>query len=93
VEGYLARFVVIFDSGQNWYLGSGDPAGPESDLRSFAVHESGHANGFNYHFGSGDGLCHFNSSIQTMCPVLPGGESWWRTLADHDLHTFENAYP
>jgi hypothetical protein len=68
------------------------------DTWAVSAHEFGHAGGF----GSGDsGLAHFpgDSSIcdlgapkQTMCQGLPYGAQFWRSLEEHDKHTFRNAY-
>jgi predicted Zn-dependent protease len=83
---------VLFDSAENFNVGSGNPSGSQPDLESVATHELGHATGFSGHFTE-PALCAFNSSQQTMCSTHLSGSTWQRSLADHDQHTFAAAYP
>lgn len=89
----IVRTAIVFDdTGTSWYTGSSTsvPSG-KYDLRSVAVHEFGHAEGFAGHFSSTDTDCS-GSDRNTMCSGLPSGTSYKRTLESHDIHTVEAAY-
>ena len=88
----LSTFQLVYDTGENWYVGTGTPGNGQSDLLSVAVHELGHATGFSKHFGAGSAICALNTKQQTMCPTHLLGSTWQRTLGDHDKHTFSSAY-
>jgi hypothetical protein len=88
----LTSMQVRFDSSDNFYTGSGTPGSSQSDLRSVATHELGHATGFTGHI-TDSSLCQFNSTQQTMCTTHLAGSTWQRTLELHDEHTFTAAYP
>ncbi len=75
-NGNAKWFTVSFDSSQNWYRGTGNPASNEIDAWSVAQQELGHGTGFL----AGSGGDHFSSdsdcdrdapidldSWQTMC--------------------------
>lgn len=85
----------------NWYSGLGPILPIQRDLRSVATHELGHGTGFGApapfpHFdGSNQGeICPAvaNANEETMCAVYIGGDINWRTLDDHDIHTFSTVY-
>jgi hypothetical protein len=88
----INRVAIVYDHTRStWYTGSSSsvPAG-RYDLRSVAVHEFGHAGGFQGHF-TGSSIC-TGYTRQTMCGGLPSATSYKRTLASHDIHTVANAY-
>lgn len=89
----IIKSTIRFDHvGPNWYTGASSsvPSG-KKDLRSVAVHEFGHAAGFNGHF-TGPSVCK-GSTRQTMCPgPIQSGTSYRRTLGNHDAHTIASAY-
>jgi hypothetical protein len=93
----LHEFHITFDSDRSWHGYLTDPPGNEYDFYSVAVHEVGHATGFygayaDGHFDPGGDLCGTDAE-QTLCPYVSMGESHWRSLEEHDKHTFDNAYP
>ena len=93
---FLALFRMRFDSADPWYRDTGDPPSDKIDLWSLAAHEFGHATGWGAggaqnHFDSGGSVC-TSSPKHTMCPSIPQGESYWRSLEEHDRHTFNNVY-
>lgn len=95
----IVRFFMDVDSQERWYAGTGSTPSTEVDLYGVLTHEFGHATGgwgpdlstgADQHWGSGTALC--DSDLHTMCPAIPTGNSQWRTLEAHDIHTFEAAY-
>lgn len=81
---------IKFDKAENWYKGTGDPGNNQVDAWAVATHEFGHFFGFKRHFKAGSAAC--GSPKQTMCQGLPLGAKFWRSLEEHDRHTFRNAY-
>lgn len=85
----VVRATIRMDSSDvTWNTGTGGPSTGESDLRSIATHEIGHALGFTGHFLD-DAAC--VQEIATMCQYYPGG-IFWRSLGYHDIHTVEPSY-
>lgn len=66
-------------------------------MRSTAAHEWGHWTGWfgpdGAHYAEDGDECPSNSSRHTMCPRLPDGTTYMRSLESHDIHTFNDAYP
>lgn len=67
------------------------------DLAGVAVHEAGHFTGFAGpfqagHFDGDSAMCE-ERQRHTMCPAIKPGENTWRSLEEHDQHTYRNAYP
>lgn len=91
----MEEFQLRFDSGQNWYTGTGSPPSDEADVIGIAAHEFGHAGGWGPHFSETSTQCpSTNSTRHTMCPGSEYyGEKWLRSLEPHDEHTFDDAYP
>ena len=92
----IANFRMRFDKDEVWYTGTGDTPDFSVDTWGTATHEFGHATGF----GRGSAPDHFATSAQecqvspkqTMCPSEPLGENYFRSLEEHDKHTFNNIY-
>jgi hypothetical protein len=83
---------IKFDDGENWHTaGSNDVSSLEYDALGLSVHEFGHATGWHGHFAEGGELCEAGVK-HTMCPVIHRGSAAWRTLEEHDRHTFNYAY-
>jgi hypothetical protein len=94
--GELDGFQMKFTNSANYYTGTGDPGANEVDTWSFGAHEFGHATGWRGHYDSDEEtspLCQVDSTRHTMCHSLGNGRKWWRTLEEHDKHTFNFAYP
>jgi Matrixin len=87
----LWTFNIKFDSDRPWYTGTGDPPGDKFDMWGVAVHEFGHATGWKGHFEDSSQYC-TDVPYHTMCPSLPSGAQWMRSLESHDTHTFGGAY-
>jgi hypothetical protein len=93
-EIFLESFQIRYDSDDTWYSGtSSSVPSQQVDAFSLGAHEFGHATGWRGHFGAMNvELCGPGAPRQTMCPDTNRGSSEWRTLEDHDRHTFDNAY-
>lgn len=91
----LFAFNVKYDKSEDWYKQSGDPPSSKLDALAVSVHEFGHGTGFsgpqNGHFEDSSNACQ-DSPKHTMCRTFPYGEKYWRSLEEHDKHTFENVY-
>lgn len=91
----IFMIAIKFDSGDDWYNGTENPPSDKVDTKGVATHEFGHAGGFgtgaNDHFPAGTDIC-TQPNKQTMCQGMPYGESFWRSLEEHDRHTFNNVY-
>lgn len=94
----IFTFQIKLDSSENWYTGTSTPAPSGTlDTQAVATHEFGHATGFsgpynNGHFDPNATLCTDNPK-HTMCPFFNYGDSYFRSLEQHDEHTFFNKYP
>lgn len=90
---HLISIEIKYDSAENWYTGSGTPSGSQFDLRSTAVHEFGHALGFNHtqsSYCSGGGAGYQDA---TMCPGQAYGNTYKRTLEYDDINGLVALYP
>ena len=97
--------ITRFDSGNTWYTGTGQPPACnvrqicQPDAWGLGVHESGHAAGGVYEVG-GDGghwtgsapWCAQGAGQHTMCPLLYGGQTWYRTTEFHENTAFDARY-
>lgn len=105
-SGNIVSFEMGIDKRSYWYAGT-DPAGinPPScggtgqpscqlDLQSVATHEAGHALGID-HLDGVTGTCPAGGGAATMCLSngVGWGETFTRTLEDHDRHTITPLYP
>lgn len=89
-------FFQVYDSETTWYTGTGDAPASAYDFLSIATHEFGHGTGFEGHFDQQQpwsGICANNASRPTMCAAEDPGRERLRTLENHDVHTFDAAYP
>jgi hypothetical protein len=94
-ELFLESFQIRYDSSEAWYSGiSSSVPNHQYDAFALGAHEFGHATGWRGHFGEENTeLCKLPADPrQTMCPSTSTGSSDWRTLEEHDRHTFDNAY-
>lgn len=83
----LYSMQITFDSGENWYTGTGNPASSQIDMWAVATHEFGHTIGI-AHFDAADAVCD-GANRETMCPFYAVSQ---RTPASHDTHGFTAAY-
>lgn len=90
---HLEHAYVGVNSGSTWYVGSGTPLSTQYDLRSSVIHEFGHAAGMNIDF-TGSALCDPDNDppYHTMCGVGLKGNTWKRTLEEHDRHSLAGFY-
>lgn len=101
-------FYIRMDRSEQWYSGTSTPPPDPDDIDVQAVitHEVGHATGFGVngaqpHWGQNlngtlmqpqyDNLCLTNPK-HTMCPFYEAGTAYFRSLEEHDTHTFDNRY-
>jgi hypothetical protein len=88
----LFGYSILFDGEEDWSTDD-SPTQNEVDFASVAAHEFGHATGWVHHFSRTGIYCYpVTSLIQTMCYVTPMGTTYKRSLASHDIHTFNAAY-
>jgi len=90
----IGSFNLALDNDPNWYRGA-DPnliGANEYDMQMVATHEFGHALGID-HLDLGGG-CPAGGGAATMCNANgPGlGETFSRSLEDHDRHTINPLY-
>lgn len=85
----ITRFVIRYDSSENWYTGSSVPGSTQIDAWSVASHEFGHALGLDH---SQAANCPGNYSDATMCNITLG-ETRWRSLATDDANGVTFLYP
>jgi hypothetical protein len=86
--GYIIGMEIKVDKDEEWYTGSGTPATWQYDFRSTMAHEFGHALGLGHTLASCSG-----SSRPTMCPALPIGTTYFRTLQTDDKNGVATMYP
>lgn len=104
--GNISSFEMGIDKRSWWYTGA-DPAainppacgasGQPScqvDLQSVATHEGGHMLGID-HLDGVAGTCPDGGGAATMCLAngVSWGETFTRSLEDHDVHTITPLYP
>lgn len=85
----ITRFVMKFDTSENWYLGSGSPGSNQVDGQSVATHEFGHAHGQGHaqsQYCSGSGSA-------TLCPYYTMGTTYMRSLEADDRNGINTLYP
>lgn len=92
--GRLVRFVMRFDSAENWWSSTTTPTVGRIDLWSVAAHEFGHATGWRKHLDGVTGVvsCGNKPSQETMCATNYAGTTQQRSLGAHDVHTFDAVY-
>jgi hypothetical protein len=92
--GPFVSFVMTFDQ-ISWHSDSTPPPPTAYDRRSTASHEFGHATGgwTISHWPDTSTRCQVNAQRLTMCRAVPQGTDMMRSLGDHDIHTFQAAYP
>lgn len=77
-------------AGYIWYTGTGTPPSNSYDLWGVLIHEFGHAAGLWNHSTK---RCGANDEA-TLCPLLPQGNTRWRSLeTDDDKNRLNSRYP
>ena len=90
----IVSFNVTFNSQITWFsYVDQQPCCGQIDRWSVASHEMGHAFGHMVHWPQSSTRCQNDINKLTMCPVYFQGTAWERDLGDHDIHTFQAAYP
>lgn len=87
-DTYISWATVEVDEDEAWYTGTGTPGGSEVDLYSVLTHELGHALAINHTNNSCSG-----GANPTMCPVVPVGTTWMRSLENDDKNALIYLYP
>ena len=90
---------IIFDSSEEWCLGTGDcydgflglGVGANIDLWSVASHEWGHVSTLT-HYTASDAVCEDNGGQATLCPTYKPGTERQRTLETHDRASLDRRY-
>jgi hypothetical protein len=105
-SGNIVSFEMGIDKGSHWFTGA-DPAAInpptcggsgqptcQLDLQSVATHEGGHVLGID-HLDGVTGTCPDGGGAATMCLAngVSWGETYTRSLEDHDVHTITPLYP
>lgn len=87
----IIGYVMQFSSDHAFYTGTGSTPSDKFDTWRISAHEHGHGAGFEGHWPGS--LCS-GSTAETLCAsTSPGLDSQrFRTLQQHDEHTFEGAY-
>lgn len=85
---YVCTFTLTVDWDESWYTGTGTPSSIQKDLQSMLTHELGHAAAL----GHTEVTC-TGSTRPTMCPTLPTGTNYMRSLEADDRNGIANAYP
>jgi len=86
----ILSFWIRYDKDENWYTGTGTPAGNQYDAWSIITHEFGHALGLNHTQST---YCPGNATDATMCPTILIGTTWPRSLETDDQNGISYLYP
>lgn len=92
-------FHIAMDTDSPWYTGTGSVPSDKHDFQGSVTHELGHAAGWGPGHYRGDDssttICgQTNLDLHTMCGNSNyAGQVRRRTLEEHDMHTYRNAYP
>src|SRR5690606_10965326 len=86
--GFVCAFSITVDWDESWYTGTGTPGGTQKDLQSLLAHEFGHAAAL----GETNVTC-TGTTRPTMCPTLPNGTNYMRSLESDDTNGIASVYP
>ena len=84
----ITGFNMTYDTGENWYLGTGTPGSNQVDARSVTRHEFGHSLGLSH----SDAYCS-NNYRPTMCSGYIKGTTYKRSLEPDDRNGLMSLYP
>ena len=90
LAAYTTYTSIKIDNSENWYAGTGVPGSTQHDLQSALTHEFGHGVGIGHTSGI---YCPGNTNNATMCPALPKGTYYARTLEGDDRNAINTLYP
>lgn len=84
---------IKYDEDENWYYGTGSSGSNQYSFRGVALHEFGHMTGWAGHYPDNSGECDGSGAHHTMCPKPRSDGDAWKSLEQHDVHTFNATYP
>ena len=84
---------IQYDREENWHYGTDASGSNEISFRGVALHEFGHMSGWVGHFSASSDECSGSGPYHTMCANPNQSGDGWKSLEQHDKHTFNAAYP
>lgn len=90
--GVAYHFTITYDVSEPWHFGAGPIDAGTFDLQGVLAHEFGHATGWGRHFENDTGTECLATGRHTMCSTVSPGLLDARTLEEHDIDTWQDAY-